>query len=100
MEKNGKEHETKNHHSNFDMKLVLLLVLCVIVVVQLALFAKCFASLKYLNNKFHVLKEEKTLALKPSRSKTHETDATRCKRSIDKMEFKMAMVKLEKLEGR
>ena len=99
MEKNSKEPETSRNRSYFVMK-VLLLVLCVIVVAQFALFANNFASLKALNNKLNAMEEEKTLVFKSLRSEKHEHGTRRSKRSIDETEFKKAMVKLEKLEGR
>ena len=99
MEKNGKEPETSKHRSYFVMK-VLLLVLCVVVVIQFAVFAKCFAFLKALNNRLKAVEEEKTLVFKSLRSEKHEHGTRRSKRSIDETEFKKAMVKLEKLEGR
>ena len=99
MEKNGKEQECSKHRSYFVMK-VLLLVLCVVVVVQFAVVAKGFASLKALNNRLNAMEEEKTPGFNPSRSEKHEHGIRRSKRSIDEMEFKKAMQKLEKLEGR
>ena len=99
MEKNGKEPQTNKHRSNLAIK-VLLVVLCVVVVVQFAVVAKGFASLNDLKNELNALKEEKTLGLKPWKSEKHEHGTRRSKRSIDEKEFKKAMVKLEKLEGR
>ena len=99
MDKNGKELKTSRNRSYFVMK-VLLLVLCVVVVVLFAVVAKGFASLKDLKNELNALKEEKTLSLKPWRSENHEHGTGRRKRSVDETEFKKAMVKLEKLEGR
>jgi uncharacterized coiled-coil protein SlyX len=60
MDKIGKEPETFKRRSIFLMK-ALLLVLCVVVVAQFALFAKNFASLKALNNRLNALEEEKIL---------------------------------------
>ena len=99
MEKNGKEAETSKHRSSFVTK-VLLLVLSVVVVAQFALFAKCFASLKALNNKFNALEEEKTLDFKSLTSERHEQGTRRSKRGTDETDIKKALVKLEKLEGR
>jgi biopolymer transport protein ExbB/TolQ len=99
MEKNGKEPETFKHHSNFVMK-ALLLVLCVVVVVQFALFAKNFASLKALNNRLNALEEEKILDSKSLRINPHEHGPRRSKRGTEETDIKKAMIKLEKLEGR
>ena len=99
MEKNGKEPQTNTHCSNLVIK-VLLVVLCMVVVAQFALFANNFASLKALNNRLNALEEQKSSGLKPWRSEKHEHGTRRSKRSIDEKEFKKAMGKLEKLEGR
>ncbi len=106
MEKNGKELKTSRNRSYFVMK-VLLLVLCVVVVVLFAVVAKGFASLKALNKtlkalnkRLNAMEEEKSLGFKSLRSEKHEHGTRRSKRSVAEMEFKKAMVKLEKLEGR
>ena len=99
MEKDGKEQENSKHRSYFVMK-ALLLVLCVVAVAQFILFANNFASLKALNNKLNAMEAKKTLVFKSLRSGKHEHGRRRSKRNIDEMEFKKAMVKLEKLEGR
>ena len=99
MEKNGKELKTSRNRSYFVMK-VLLLVLCVVVVVLFAVVAKGFASLKALNKRLNAMEEEKTLVFKSLRSEKYEHGTRRSKRSVDETEFKKAMVKLEKLEGR
>ena len=96
MEKNGKELKTSRNRSYFVMK-VLLLVLCVVVVVLFAVVAKGFASL---NKRLNAMEEEKTLVFKSLRSEKYEHGTRRSKRSVDETEFKKAMVKLEKLEGR
>ena len=46
------------------------------------------------------MEEEKSLGFKSLRSEKHEHGTRRSKRSVAEMEFKKAMVKLEKLEGR
>ena len=99
MEKNGKELKTSRNRSYFVMK-ALLLVLCVIVIAQFALFANNFASLKALNKRLNAMEEEKTLGFKSLRSEKYEHGTRRSKRSVAETEFKQAMVKLEKLEGR
>ena len=99
MEKNGKEPETYKHRSYFVMK-VLLLVLCVVVVLQFAVIARNVVSLKYLNNKFNALEEEKTLGSKFLRNEKHEHGPKRIKRGTDETDIKKALIKLEKLEGR
>ena len=100
MEKNDKEPQTNKYRSNLVIK-VLLVVLCVVVVVvQFAVAARNVASLNDLKNELNALKEQKTLGLKPWKSEKHEHGTRRSKRSIDEKEFKKAMVKLEKLEGR
>ena len=97
MEKNEKDPKTSKHRSYFVMK-VLLFVLCVAVVVLLAVVVKGFASLKDLNRKFNALEEEQNV--KSLRSEKHDQQTRRSKRGIDEAEFKKAMIKLEKLEGR
>ena len=97
MEKNEKEPKASKHRSYFVMK-VLLFVLCVAVVVLLAVVAKCLASLKDMNRRFNALEEEQNL--KSLRSEKHDQETRRSKRSIDEAEFKKAIIKLEKLEGR
>jgi biopolymer transport protein ExbB/TolQ len=99
MEKNGKEAETCKHRSYFLMK-VLLLVLCVLVVSQFALIAKCFASLKALNNKLKAVKEEKSLDFRSLKSETQKHGTRRSKRGTAETDLKKALIKLEKLEGR
>jgi hypothetical protein len=71
-----------------------------IVLAQFALFAKCFASLKALNNKFNALEEENTLDCKPLKSERHEQGTRRSKRGTEETDIKKALIKLEKLEGR
>ena len=97
MEKNEKEPKASKHRPYFVMK-VLLFVLCVAVVVLLAVVAKCLASLKDMNRRFNALEEEQNL--KSLRSEKHDQETRRSKRSIDEAEFKKAIIKLEKLEGR
>jgi cytoskeletal protein RodZ len=93
MEKNGKEPETFKHRSYFLIK-VLLIVLCVVVVVQFALVAKGFASLKALSNRLNALEEEKTLpGFESPRSEARGT--TRSKRSTEGTDLKKALLKLE-----
>ncbi len=99
MEKNGKELKTSRNRSYFVMK-VLLLVLCVVVVVLFAVVAKGFASLKALNKRLNAIEKEKTLVFKSLRSEKYEHGTTRGKRSVDETEFKKAMGKFKKLEGR
>ena len=99
MEKNGKDIELCKSRSNFVMK-ALLLVLCLGVAAQFALFAQNYASLKALNNKLNMIEEERNLDIEFLRSNKREDGARRSKRSINKIEFNKAMVKLEKLEGR
>ena len=93
MEKNQTEPKASKHRSYFVMK-VFLFVLSVAVVVLLAVVAKCLASLKDMNSRLNALEEEQNL-------KSLRSEKTRrSKRSIDEAEFKKAMIKLEKLEGR
>ena len=99
MEKNGKDIELCNNRSNFVMK-ALLLVLCLVAAAQFALFAQNYASLKTLNKKLNAMDEERNLDIEFLRSKKREDGTKRSKRSINKIEFNKAMVKLEKLERR
>ena len=99
MEKSGKDIELCNNRSNFVMK-ALLLVLCLVAAAQFALFAQNYASLKTLNKKLNAMDEERNLDIEFLRSKKREDGTKRSKRSINKIEFNKAMVKLEKLERR
>jgi biopolymer transport protein ExbB/TolQ len=99
MDKNGTEPETYKRRSIFLMK-ALLLVLCVVVVAQFALFAKNFASLKALNNRLNALEEERILDSKSLRINPHEHGPRRSKRGTEETDIKKTMIKLEKLEGR
>jgi flagellar biosynthesis/type III secretory pathway M-ring protein FliF/YscJ len=97
MEKNGKEPETFKHHSSYFAN-ALLLVLCVVVVVQFAVIARNVVSLKALNNKVNALEEEKDFKSLENENDEHRT--TRSKRGTENTDFKKALIKLEKLEGR
>ena len=99
MEKTSKEPESCKSHSNLVLK-ALLLLSCSIVIAQFALFAKNFASLKALNKRLNTLEEERTLDCDSLKSKKRGHGTRRSKRSIDEKDFRKAMVKLEKLEGR
>ena len=98
MEKNDKEPETVNHRSTFIMKAILIL-LCMVVVIQFALIAKGFISLKALNNKVNDLEKEKYLKLK-STINEEQDGKRRMKRGTVNTDIKKALIKLEKLEGR
>ena len=99
MEKTNKEPESCKGRSSFVLK-ALLLVLSFIVVAQFALIVNNLASLKALNKRLNEMEEERTLDSESFRSKKRDHEKRRSKRSIDETDFRKAMVKLEKLEGR
>ena len=99
MEKNGNENNQNKQRSNFVMKVVMLF-LSFIVIVQFAVVAKGFASLKALNNRLNNL-EERSIDHKPSTpSEIGELGPRRSKRGIDQTTFIKAMSQLRKIEER
>ena len=96
MEKNDKEPEIVSHRSVFIMKAILIL-LCMVVVIQFALIAKGFTSLKALNNKVNDLEKEKYLKLKSTINEEQEHGKRRMKRGTVNTDIKKALIKLEKL---
>ena len=99
MEKNDKQPEKVNHRSIFIIKAILIL-LCMVVVIQFALIAKSFTSLKALNKKVNDVENEKYLKLKSTTNEEQEHGKSRMKRGTVNTDIKKALIKLEKLEGR
>ncbi len=101
MEKNGKAKESRTYkeRSIFVIK-GLLLVLCLVVVVQFAVVAKAFASLKAVTKRLDALEKEKILGSKSLITEKSEHGGRRAKRSTNETDIKKALMKLKKLEGR
>ena len=99
MEKNRTETEASTNRPHFVTKVVLFL-LCAVVILQFALIASCFASLKDLSNKFQALAKGKTSGISFLRSEDYELARRRSKRETEKENVSTTLIKLQKLEGR
>jgi biopolymer transport protein ExbB/TolQ len=98
MEKDSKKHADACENRSYFIMKIILLILSLIVVVQFAVVAKCFVSLKALNGRLNSL-ELNNNSLRPC-DKVEEHDPRRSKRSIDQATFKHAMFQLRKMEER